>query len=305
MADSSKPATEVEHESSADKADLRSVLVTSVLNLDRLDTDLYRGTHHWIPRTKRLFGGQIIGQALVAAAKSVSENVYAHSLHCYFVRAGDPSVPVLYQVERTRDGRSFCVRSVKAIQHGQPILICQASFHMRQPSPLEHQFIMPTVPPPDALLTIEELIQRYLSDPNLADTARQGLNKILADEVPIEIKPINPPDFYRRTAMEPKKLFWVRARGHIAYVSDYFLLGTALLPYPNYRAQFSASLDHAMWFHSTFRADEWMLYECESPWAGGSRGFIQGRMWRQDGVLAASCAQEGVLRVKAMSQSKL
>ncbi|XP_055040967.1 acyl-coenzyme A thioesterase 8 [Misgurnus anguillicaudatus] len=318
MADSSKPAqTEVDHKSSPGKADLRSVLVTSVLNLDRLDTDLYRGTHHWIPRTKRLFGGQIIGQALVAAAKSVSENVYAHSLHCYFVRAGDPSVPVLYQVERTRDGRSFCVRSVKAIQHGQPILICQASFHMRQPSPLEHQFIMPTVPPPDALLTIEELIQRYLSDPNLADTARQGLNKILADEVPIEIKPINPPDFYRRTAMEPKKLFWVRARGHIgngdmklhccvaAYVSDYFLLGTALLPYPNYRAQFSASLDHAMWFHSTFRADEWMLYECESPWAGGSRGFIQGRMWRQDGVLAASCAQEGVLRVKEMSQSKL
>ncbi|XP_067243693.1 acyl-coenzyme A thioesterase 8 [Chanodichthys erythropterus] len=307
----------VYQERKSSEADLRSVLVTSVLNLEKLDTDLFRGTHHWVPRTQRLFGGQIVGQALVAAASSVSDHLYAHSLHCYFVRAGDPKVPVLYQVERTRDGRSFCVRSVKAVQHGQPILICQASFHMQQPSPLEHQFHMPTVPPPDTLLTVEQLIQRTLSDPNLADNTRQGLNKILADEVPIEIKPVNPPDFYRRVAMEPKKLFWVRARGHIgagnmklhccvaAYVSDYAFLGTALLPYPNHRAQFSASLDHAMWFHSTFRADEWMLYECESPWSGGSRGFVQGRLWRQDGVLAASCAQEGVIRVKAVSQSKL
>ncbi|KAI2659495.1 Acyl-coenzyme A thioesterase 8 [Labeo rohita] len=293
------------HVSTSSEADLKSVLVTSVLNLEKLDTDLYRGTHHWVPRTKRLFGGQIVGQALVAAANSVSEHFYAHSLHCYFVRAGDPKVPVLYQVEKTRDGRSFCVRSVKAIQHGQPILICQASFHMQQPSPLEHQFTMPSVPPPDALLTVEELIQHYLSDPNLADNTRQGLNKILADEVPIEIKPVNPSDFYRRLAMEPKKLFWVRARGHIAYISDYSFLGTALLPYPNHRAQFLASLDHTMWFHSTFRADEWMLYECESPWSGSSRGFVQGRLWRQDGVLAASCAQEGVIRVKTVSQSKL
>ncbi|KAG7478088.1 hypothetical protein MATL_G00076600 [Megalops atlanticus] len=298
-------------------SDLRSVLVTSVLNLEKLDTDLYRGKHHWVPRTQRLFGGQIVGQALVAAAKSVSENVFAHSLHCYFVRAGDPKVPVLYQVDRTRDGRSFSVRSVKAIQHGQPILICQASFHMQQPSPLQHQFSMPTVPPPEDLLTVEELIQQYLSNPNLAENAKQGLNKLLADEVPIEIKPVNPPDFSRRVAMEPKKLFWVRARGHIgegnmklhccvaAYVSDYSFLGTALLPYPNHRAQFSASLDHAMWFHSTFRADHWMLYECESPWAGGSRGLVQGQLWRQDGVLAASCAQEGVLRVRALTESKL
>ncbi|KAL0151213.1 hypothetical protein M9458_053404, partial [Cirrhinus mrigala] len=131
------------------------------------------------------------------------EHFYAHSLHCYF------------GTQKYLCCTSFCVRSVKAIQHGQPILICQASFHMQQPSPLEHQFTMPSVPPPDALLTIEELIQHYLSDPNLADNTRQGLNKILADEVPIEIKPVNPPDFYRRVAMEPKKLFWVRARGHI------------------------------------------------------------------------------------------
>ncbi|XP_029908501.1 acyl-coenzyme A thioesterase 8 [Myripristis murdjan] len=304
--------------SRASQQDLKSVLVTSVLNLEQLDVDLYRGKHHWVPRTQRLFGGQIIGQALVAAAKSVDDNLFAHSLHCYFVRAGDPKVPVLYQVDRIRDGRSFSVRSVKAIQHGQPILICQASFHMQQPSPLQHQFTMPVVPPPEHLLTVEELIRLYLSSPDVADTAKQGLNKLLANEVPIEIKPVNPPDMYRRVAMEPKKLFWVRARGHIgegnmklhccvaAYVSDYSFLGTALLPYPNHRARFTASLDHAMWFHSTFRTDEWMLYECESPWAGGSRGLVQGRLWRRDGVLAASCAQEGVLRVTEVTQhSKL
>ncbi|XP_066528718.1 acyl-coenzyme A thioesterase 8 [Hoplias malabaricus] len=300
-----------------DNPDLRSVLVTSVLNLEKLDIDLYRGKHHWVPRTQRLFGGQIVGQALVAAAKSVTDHFHAHSLHCYFVRAGDPKVPVLYQVERTRDGRSFCVRSVKAIQHGQPILICQASFHMLQPSPLEHQFTMPTVPPPETLLTVEELIQNYLSDPKVADNTKQGLNKILADEVPIEIKPVNPPDFHSRVVMEPKQLFWVRARGHIgeedmklhccvaAYVSDYSFLPTALLPYPKYRVKFIASLDHAMWFHSTFRTDQWMLYECESSWAGGSRGLVQGRLWRQDGVLAVSCAQEGVLRVKSVARSNL
>ncbi|XP_028301763.1 acyl-coenzyme A thioesterase 8 [Gouania willdenowi] len=305
----------LERAASQPDQDLKSVLVTSVLNLEELDIDLFRGTHHWVPRSRRLFGGQIVGQALVAAAKSVNDNLYAHSLHCYFVRAGDPKVPVLYQVDRTRDGRSFTVRSVKAIQHGQPILICQASFHMSQPSPLHHQFTMPEVPPPEDLLTVEELIHLVLSKADLAEKARIGLNKLLAEEVPIEIKPINPQHFYTLVPAEPKKMFWVRARGHIgegnmklhccvaAYVSDYAFLGTALLPYPNYRAQFTASLDHAMWFHSTFRSDDWMLYECESPWAGSCRGLVQGRLWRRDGVLAVSCSQEGVLRVKPVTHS--
>ncbi|XP_075992991.1 acyl-coenzyme A thioesterase 8 [Genypterus blacodes] len=298
--------------------DLRSVLVTSVLNLEELDVDLYRGKHHWVPHTRRLFGGQIMGQALVAAAKSVGDNLFAHSLHCYFVRAGDPEVPVLYQVERTRDGRSFTVRSVKAVQHGKPILTCQASFHREQPSPLQHQFTMPEVPGPEELLTVEELIHLHLSKPDLEENAKRGLTKLLANEVPIEIKPVNPPHHYGRVATEPKNLYWVRARGHIgegnmklhccvaAYVSDFSFLTTALLPYPDYRVHFLASLDHAMWFHSTFRSDEWMLYECESPWAGGSRGLVHGRLWRRDGVLAVSCSQEGVLRVRATAErSKL
>nr|KAF6470648.1 acyl-CoA thioesterase 8 [Molossus molossus] len=142
--------------------DLRSVLVTSVLNLEPLDEDLFRGRNYWIPKSKRLFGGQIMGQALVAAAKSVSEDVQVHSLHCYFVRAGDPKVPVLYQVERTRTGASFSVRSVKAVQHGRPIFICQASFQQAQPSPIQHQFSMPTVPPPEVLLDFDTLLDQYL-----------------------------------------------------------------------------------------------------------------------------------------------
>lgn len=146
-----------------------------------------------------------------------------------------------------------------------------------------------------------------------------GLNRIAAQEVPIEIRVVNPPTLKELQKLESKQMFWVRAQGHIgegdikmhccvaAYISDYAFLGTALLPHiPHHRAHFMASLDHSMWFHAPFRADHWMLYECESPWAGGSRGLVQGRLWRRDGVLAVSCAQEGVIRVKpSFSKSKL
>ncbi|KAM7126794.1 acyl-coenzyme A thioesterase 8 [Molossus nigricans] len=299
--------------------DLRSVLVTSVLNLEPLDEDLFRGRNYWIPKSNRLFGGQIMGQALVAAAKSVSEDVQVHSLHCYFVRAGDPKVPVLYQVERTRTGASFSVRSVKAVQHGRPIFICQASFQQAQPSPIQHQFSMPTVPPPEVLLDFDTLLDQYLRDPNLQKKYRVGLNRIAAQDVPIEIKLVNPPTPSQMQNMEPKQMFWVRARGYIgegdikmhccvaAYISDYAFLSTALLPHRwNHKVHFMVSLDHSMWFHTPFRADHWMLYECESPWAGGSRGLVRGQLWRRDGVLAVSCAQEGVIRVKPqVSESKL
>ncbi|KAG9473753.1 hypothetical protein GDO78_004188 [Eleutherodactylus coqui] len=214
MAASLQPEDVIESEEEGTK-DLRSVLVTSVLNLEPLDKDLYRGSHHWVPSTQRLFGGQIVGQALVAAASSVTEDEHVHSLHCYFVRAGDPKIPVLYQVDRTRDGRSFSVRSVKAIQHGVPILTCQASFHRSQESPLQHQFTMPTVPAPEELLTREELIYKYLKDPSLVEKHRLGLNKILAQDIPIEIKPINPPDMFHRLPQEPRQMFWVRAKGLI------------------------------------------------------------------------------------------
>ncbi|KAM8775686.1 acyl-coenzyme A thioesterase 8 [Rhynchonycteris naso] len=301
--------------------DLRSVLVTSVLNLEPLDEDLFRGRNYWVPVTKQLFGGQIVGQALVAAARSVSEDVRVHSLHCYFVRAGDPKVPVLYQVERTRTGRSFSVRSVKAVQHGRPIFICQASFQQVQPSPVQHQFSMPAVPPPEELPDYKTVIDQYLRDPALQAKYQVGLKRIAARDVPIEIKLVNPSTLsqLQNRCAEPKQMFWVRAQGYIgegdikmhccvaAYISDYAFLGTALLPHHcRYKVHFMVSLDHSMWFHAPFRADHWMLYECESPWAGGSRGLVRGHLWRRDGVLAVSCAQEGVIRVKPQhSESKL
>ncbi|XP_012598372.1 acyl-coenzyme A thioesterase 8 isoform X2 [Microcebus murinus] len=235
------------------------------------------------------------------------------------ISSGDPKVPVLYQVERTRTGSSFSVRSVKAVQHGKPIFICQASFQHTQPSPVQHQFSMPTVPPPEELPDYQALIDNYLSDPNLQEKHSVVLNGIAARDVPIEIKPVSPPTLSQLQRMEPKQMFWVRARGYIgegdikmhccvaAYISDYAFLGTALLPdLWQYKVHFMVSLDHSMWFHAPFRADHWMLYECESPWAGGSRGLVHGRLWRRDGVLAVSCAQEGVIRVKPrVSKSKL
>ncbi|XP_064023500.1 acyl-coenzyme A thioesterase 8 isoform X2 [Pogoniulus pusillus] len=260
--------------------DLRSVLITSVLNLERLDVNLFRGRHHWVPATQRLFGGQIVGQALVAAAHAVRPEMQVHSLHCYFVRAGDPKVPVLYKVDETRTGKSFSVRSINAIQYGKPIFTCQASFQLSQESPVQHQFTMPAVPPPEELLTQEEVIEKFLQDPDLAEKYRKHLHKIQAEDVPIEIKPVNPPDKFQLKAQKPKQLLWVRARGHIgetdmkvhccvaAYISDYAFLGTALLPHWQYRTRFMVSLDHSMWFHAPFRSDHWMLYECESPWAG-------------------------------------
>ncbi|KAM9590247.1 acyl-coenzyme A thioesterase 8 [Trichechus inunguis] len=316
---SSPQALEDRQEGDDPPGDLRSVLVTSVLNLESLDEDLFRGRHYWVPITQRLFGGQIVGQALVAAAKSVTEDFHVHSLHCYFVRAGDPKVPVLYQVERTRTGASFSVRSVKAVQHGRPIFILQASFQQIQPSPLQHQFSMPAVPPPEELFDHRTPIDQYLRDPNLYKKYQVGLNRTAAQEVPIEIKVINPPTLSQLQRQEPKQMFWVRAQGYIgegdmkmhccvaAYISDYAFLGTALLPDQWQHEVLSVtSLDHSMWFHTPFRADHWMLYECESPWAGGSRGLVHGRLWRRDGVLAVTCVQEGVIRVKPQkSKSKL
>ncbi|CAN0278173.1 unnamed protein product [Lampetra fluviatilis] len=293
-----------------EEEDLRSVLVTSVLTLEKIDQGLYRGSHPWVPRSKTLFGGQIVGQALVAAGLTVAKGLHAHSLHCYFVRPGDPRVPVLYQVDLVRDGRSFSVRSVRAVQHGLAIFVCQASFQLDQPSPMEHQCCMPDVPLPESLLTWAELIDKAMRDPLLSERHRLGLSKILAKEVPIEIRPVIPIDYVPGTPLEPRQLFWVRAKGHIgegdmnmhrcvaAYISDYSFVRTAWHPHVHMPVRSMASLDHSMWFHAPFRADEWMLYECESPWAGHSRGLVLGRLWRRDGTLAVSCAQEGVFRLR-------
>ncbi|KFV68380.1 Acyl-coenzyme A thioesterase 8, partial [Dryobates pubescens] len=285
--------------------DLRSVLITSVLNLERLHVDLFR-KGVWMALPPQPLWPQC--SASVDQVPSVVRG--CPTAECPSTVPGDPEVPVLYQVERTRTGRSFSVRSINAIQHGKAIFTCQASFQLPEESPVQHQFTMPSVPPPEDLLTQEELIKKFLEDPKLAEKYRKHLHKIQAEDVPIEIKPINPPDKFCLEAQEPKQLLWVRARGHIgetdmkvhccvaAYISDYAFLGTALLPHRQYRTKFMVSLDHSMWFHSPFQSDHWMLYECESPWAGGARALVQGRLWRRDGVLAVTCVQEGVIRVE-------
>ncbi|XP_025033029.1 acyl-coenzyme A thioesterase 8, partial [Python bivittatus] len=276
--------------------------------------------------------------------------VFPWGAHCrHFWLLGDPTVPVLYQVERTRTGRSFSVRSVKAIQHGKPIFICQASFQRAQASPVQHQFHMPAVPLPEELLTQEQLIQRYLRDPNLLERYRQGLRRMLAQEVPIEMKPVNPPDFFHKNPQEPKQLFWVRAKGYIGKtcVRPPACLSTSELVTPCSWADPREGSVNLKKQRCSFGSREVLWRTCLLPsrelfppspsegqhlWTplmssagvpvvappvgrrtpalralcfsspllppGGCRGLVHGRLWRRDGVLAASCAQEGVIRVQ-------
>ncbi|CAH1780113.1 unnamed protein product, partial [Owenia fusiformis] len=298
--------------------DLEKSLTNTVLNLDKIDLNLYRGTNLWKPlHSRAVFGGQVVGQALVAATKTVADNMHVHSLHCYFVNAGDNRVPIIHHVDRVRDGKSFCTRSVKANQQGTPILTMQVSFHINENGGFSHQYTMPDVPKPDDLLSSEELTRKYLETEELSAKHRAYLESSLAVEVPMEMRPVNPFTFYARrigttVAHEPKQMIWIRASGHLdddpaemhmnlhrclaAYISDFSLLGTATLPHPDFRWGMGASLDHSMWFHTPFRADEWMLYECESPQAGGNRALVCGRLWKQDGTLAVTVTQEGLLR---------
>ena len=277
-----------------------------LLSLERLEDNLFRGQSRDIG-TKYVFGGQVLGQALSAAQAtmdSAGEPRAAHSLHAYFLRAGDIEHPIVYNVDRTRDGGSFSVRRVTAIQHGQPIFFCAASFQQDEPG-VEHQMSMPEVPrpedldpapaiPPDVLAKLPTKVQRWLD--------RQG---------PFEFRHIYPRDELNPAKRPPYQQVWFRLsekvgdapelhRALLAYASDFQLLGTATFPHgisyyqPNVQM---ASLDHALWFHRSFRADDWLLYSIDSPSAQGSRGLARGQVFDRDGRLVASTAQEGLIRV--------
>ena len=277
-----------------------------LLSLERLEDNLFRGQSRDIG-TKYVFGGQVLGQALSAAQAtmdSAGEPRAAHSLHAYFLRAGDIEHPIVYNVDRTRDGGSFSVRRVTAIQHGQPIFFCAASFQQDEPG-VEHQMSMPEVPrpedldpapaiPPDVLAKLPTKVQRWLD--------RQG---------PFEFRHIYPRDELNPAKRPPYQQVWFRLsekvgdapelhRALLAYASDFQLLGTATFPHgisyyqPNVQM---ASLDHALWFHRSFRADDWLLYSIDSPSAQGSRGLARGPVFDRDGRLVASTAQEGLIRV--------
>ena len=273
----------------------------SILDLEPLEENLFRGLS---PQAgwQRVFGGQVIGQALVAACRTVDGRA-AHSLHAYFLRAGDPAVPIIYEVDRIRDGKSFSTRRVVAIQHGQAIFSMAASFHKGEPG-LHHHMKMPDVPPPEALPSEAELKEK------LIDRLPEPVKAYWQHERPIEIRPVDFSRYLSADKRAPIQQVWIKATGRLgddlalhqcvlAYASDFTLLDTALIAHGRFVFDprlMLASLDHAIWFHRNFRADEWLLYAQDSPSSGAGRAFCRGTLFTRDGELVASTTQEGLVR---------
>ena len=277
--------------------------LVDLLDLEAIEVNLYRGQS---PKEtiQRVFGGQVLGQALVAASRTV-EDRGVHSLHGYFLRPGDPKVPIIYDVDRIRDGKSFATRRVVAIQHGRAIFNMSVSFQIDEGG-FEHQSEMPDVPPPDGLKSEAELRAEII------DQVPEKFKSWFMRERPIEARPVDPVDLLDPQVRSPIKNVWLKARRELpddprvhqcvlAYASDMNLLETCLGPsghsYLSQGIQM-ASLDHAMWFHRPFRADEWKLYSMDSPSASGARGFNRGAIYARDGTLIASVAQEGLCRLR-------
>ena len=274
----------------------------SILDLEPLEDNLFRGRspqQSW----QRVFGGQVLGQALVAAVRTVEAGRVAHSLHAYFLLWGDPTCPIIYSVERVRDGGSFNTRRVTAIQHGRPIFVMSASFHKVEPG-YDHQSPMPKVPAPEELPSEQELKAKLIA--HLPENMRSYWER----ERPIEMRPVDVTRYFAREPRPPEQYVWMRATGPLpndfplhqcvlAYASDFSLLDTALIAHGKLMFDKDiqlASLDHALWFHRPFRADDWLLYAQDSPNSHGSRGFCRGSMFTRGGELVASVAQEGLMR---------
>ncbi|XP_046579420.1 LOW QUALITY PROTEIN: acyl-coenzyme A thioesterase 8-like [Haliotis rubra] len=295
--------------------DLDDFLQKSFLNLDKIDENIYRSTYLWHPKYFRsVFGGQLIGQALVAAAQTVPESQFVHSLHCYFLQGGSSERPVLYHVDRTRDGKTYCSRTVKAVQRGKAVLTMQASFKKEESDPYRHQCKMPETVGPDNLLNTQELAKIALESEKLPEKRKAMLGMFIDEPMSMEFRPVDPMHLIRNRNQAPRRQIWIRACGHIgdnvnmhkcaaAYMSDLMLLDVALMSADKKASFNTTSLDHSMWFHNPFHANEWMLYEMESPHCGSGRALTLGRLWRPDGVLAMSVVQEGVVRT--VKDSKL
>lgn len=273
----------------------------SLLDLEDIDLNLFRG-----PRdpeaTGRVFGGQVVAQGLIAASRTVSGERRAHSLHAYFVRPGDDAHPIIYRVERDRDGGSFSTRRVIAQQNGEPILNMSCSFHRPEPG-LQHQEEMPEVTPPESLKSDQELAPTLTHLP-------EAFRRFMARDRGVELRRVGLEPLYGEKT-EPRQHMWFRlrtdtpcdpaiSRAILAYASDFALLGTAMLPHGLHwtmKGLRSASIDHAVWMHDDPPVGEWLLYTMDSGWSGGARGFSRGRIFSRDGRLVASTAQEGLMRV--------
>ena len=274
----------------------------TLLKLERIEDNIFRGASRDIG-SPQVFGGQVLGQALSAAQHTVEGRV-AHSLHAYFLRRGDINAPIIYDVDRARDGGSFSNRRVVAIQHGRPILNLAASFQTPEEG-LSHQAEMPDVPSPDGLKDLTHLATDIL------DKIPVKLRRFMTDKRPFEFRPVEASNFDEPKKLPPFKNVWVRAvdalsddtalhQNLLTYVSDFELVATSTLPHalPFTRGNvILASLDHALWFHRAFRMDEWLLYSMESTNASGARGYARGKFFKQDGTLVASTTQEGLIRV--------
>ncbi|MEQ8480828.1 MAG: acyl-CoA thioesterase II [Hoeflea sp.] len=279
--------------------------LVSSLDLEKLEEDLYRGTSPQVG-WQRVFGGQVIGQALVAAQRTVSPDRPVHSLHAYFMRPGDPAAPIVYTVDRIRDGLSFVTRQVVAIQHGKAIFSLSASFQKEEDG-LEFQAQMPEVTQPEDLPGKEEMRAAFLSG------APDHIRTYWERERPIEVRPLSLEHYISDRKLEAEQKVWIRATGPVpddriiqaailAYLSDMTLLDTALFAHG--RSVFDrnlqvASLDHAMWFHRPTKLDDWLLYSMDSPNSNGARGFTRGSLYQRDGRLIASVVQEGLIRDRA------
>lgn len=273
-----------------------------LLELERIEENIFRGESRDIGGAQ-VFGGQVLGQALSAAQRTV-DGRRAHSLHAYFLRRGDMGAPIIYDVDRSRDGGSFSVRRVVAIQHGRPIFNLAASFQEPEAG-LEHQVRMPDVEGPENLQDLTEVA------PQILDTIPEKMRRYLTDKRPFEFRPVSPQDLVAPEPRPPFKQVWIKAvdklpdelslhQNLLAYVSDYELLGTSTLPHGlRFEADtvMMASLDHAIWFHRPLRIDDWLLYSMDSPSSSGARGFSRGQFFTRDGELVASTAQEGLVRV--------
>lgn len=275
-----------------------------LLDLETLEVNLFRGQSRDLGG-KAVFGGQVIGQALVAASRTVEDRL-PHSLHAYFLRPGDMARPIVYEVDRVRDGKHFTARRVQAIQGGDVLLSMLCSFQQSEPG-LEHQAPMPEVPPPESLRPQRERVAEWLA---AVTQVPPRIREAFERRVAVEFRPIEPRNPLLPTVQPPRQAFWVRAQGILpdtpllhacvlAYASDFSLLSTALLPHgvswltPGLAV---ASIDHALWFHRPFRVDDWLLYVMDSPTAQAGRGLSRGQFFDRTGVLVASVTQENLMR---------
>ncbi len=276
--------------------------LVDLLSLEAIEENLFRGRSQDLG-FRQLYGGQVLGQSLSAASQTVEEARHVHSLHGYFLRPGDASMPVVYSVDRVRDGGSFSTRRVTAIQKGNPIFTCSASFQYDEEG-FEHQGQMPEVVGPENLPSEVEIARA------MADHLPEHIRDKMLCAKPIEVRPVTEKDPFNPKPGDPVKYAWFRADGvladsqalhkyMLAYASDFGLLTTALMPHGKsvwHKDMQIASLDHALWFHGNLRADEWLLYAMDSPWAGNARGFSRGSIFNRAGQLVASSCQEGLIR---------